>query len=118
MVDKLIRFGTITVSVNNRATSKEAGSLLKNSTIVPSQLTLRRHPMGVFCFPNNPFCYNQGMNKRWHDRHKVPSDSSDRDKLKWHQKHQKACGCRPIPNSLVQRVAAEREARAGKDLKK
>jgi hypothetical protein len=41
------------------------------------------------------------MNKRWHDRHKMPRDATDREKLKWHQKHQKQCGCRPIPARLL-----------------
>jgi hypothetical protein len=49
------------------------------------------------------------MNKRWHDRHKMPRDATDREKLKWHQKHQKQCGCRPIPNRLLSLVKKERE---------
>ncbi|HEX4662589.1 MAG TPA: hypothetical protein VH144_03150 [Candidatus Saccharimonadales bacterium] len=42
------------------------------------------------------------MNKVWHDKHKMPRDATDAQKLKWHLKHQKHCGCRPIPKSLLQ----------------
>jgi len=44
------------------------------------------------------------MNKRWHDRHKMPRDATAVEKLKWHLKHHKHCGCRPIPKSLLAAV--------------
>ncbi|HJZ93863.1 MAG TPA: hypothetical protein VKE40_23520 [Gemmataceae bacterium] len=40
------------------------------------------------------------MNKDWHAKNKMPKKASQAERLAWHLEHQKACGCRPIPESL------------------
>lgn len=39
-------------------------------------------------------------NKEWHDAHVLPKNPSMADRIFWHAEHAKACGCRPIPESV------------------
>jgi len=41
------------------------------------------------------------MNTVWHKAHPMPVHASKSERLKWHTEHQKQCGCRPIPKSLL-----------------
>lgn len=40
------------------------------------------------------------MNAAWHARHKLPRKATAAERLHWHEAHQRACGCRPIPAAL------------------
>jgi len=41
------------------------------------------------------------MNKSWHERHKMPVKATLEQRIRWHLGHAKHCGCRPVPNSLL-----------------
>ena len=50
------------------------------------------------------------MNREWHEAHKMPERATEKQRLEWHTEHARACGCRPIPASLIaKRSASERE---------
>ena len=53
------------------------------------------------------------MDSAWHARHKLSRKATHAQRLRWHEAHQRACGCRPIPASLkkarVVEVMAEPE---------
>ena len=53
------------------------------------------------------------LNAKWHARHVMPRNASDRERLRWHLEHQKHCGCRPIPAGLA-RLAQRETARAAR----
>lgn len=40
------------------------------------------------------------INKIWHQKHKMPKNPSEKERMKWHKEHVKHCGCRPFPESL------------------
>jgi hypothetical protein len=53
------------------------------------------------------------MNKAWHLLNKLPLGSSVEQRISWHIAHQKHCGCRPIPTSLLDKID-KRESQAKK----
>jgi hypothetical protein len=40
------------------------------------------------------------MNRTWHQRHPMPPRATFEERCLWHEKHAKACACRPVPRSL------------------
>jgi len=46
------------------------------------------------------------MNTTWHARHKLPPKATAAERLRWHQAHQRACGCRPKPAALKKALAS------------
>jgi hypothetical protein len=46
------------------------------------------------------------MNEQWHRDHPLGSGSSLDERVAWHVEHAKACGCRPIPDSVAAEVRA------------
>lgn len=47
------------------------------------------------------------INKSWHAAHVMPPRATAAERLKWHRAHAKACGCRPIPASLLRPHAGD-----------
>lgn len=45
------------------------------------------------------------MNEAWHRRHPMPKNPTLDQRAKWHAAHAKACGCRPIPPTVLARLA-------------
>src|SRR5262249_40232266 len=41
------------------------------------------------------------INREWHEQNKMPAGANAGQRLAWHEEHQKHCGCRPIPKSLL-----------------
>jgi hypothetical protein len=41
------------------------------------------------------------VNKKWHDKHRMPANATIEKQIQWHTKHAKNCGCRPIPESVL-----------------
>jgi hypothetical protein len=39
--------------------------------------------------------------KSWHARHRMPPGATMEQRIAWHLKHAQACGCRPIPPTVV-----------------
>ena len=57
------------------------------------------------------------MNKVWHSKNKMPSKATLEQRIDWHTRHQKHCGCRGVPKSLLAYVKSESsrgEASSGK----
>ena len=41
------------------------------------------------------------LNKEWHQKHRMPKNPTQDQRIEWHLKHEKNCSCRPIPDKLV-----------------
>ncbi len=52
------------------------------------------------------------INAEWHRAHPMPKNPSRDERARWHQEHADACGCRPIPESVL-RAIARQEKRNG-----
>lgn len=57
------------------------------------------------------------MNRAWHDRHAMPKGATAETRLRWHMAHQNACGCRPIPASVLAAIAKGPSGKPGKTKK-
>lgn len=40
------------------------------------------------------------MNSKWHEKNRMPKNATLRQRAAWHVRHQKNCGCRPIPKGV------------------
>ena len=50
------------------------------------------------------------VNEEWHGAHMMPKNPTRAQRVKWHAEHELACGCRPVPASLMLDVAASSKA--------
>ena len=41
-------------------------------------------------------------NKSWHEENPMPRNATAQQRLDWHVAHAEACGCRPMPSSILQ----------------
>ena len=41
------------------------------------------------------------LNAAWHDTHPMPPRATLDQRVTWHVAHAKACGCRPMPRTVV-----------------
>ncbi len=48
------------------------------------------------------------MNKAWHAKNKMPAKATLKERIDWHVRHQKCCGCREMPKSLLKLVNASK----------
>jgi hypothetical protein len=46
------------------------------------------------------------INEVWHAAHPMPDRPTAEERVNWHFEHARLCGCRPVPESLVQAVKA------------
>lgn len=44
------------------------------------------------------------INALWHKRNPMPKSPSLHERLAWHQVHHKQCGCREIPEKVLQEM--------------
>ncbi len=44
------------------------------------------------------------MNADWHRAHPLDRGASRLERLIWHTEHERACGCRPLPDSLLRLI--------------
>lgn len=44
------------------------------------------------------------FNKDWHLVHVMPKNASLEQRIAWHLEHQENCGCRAIPQKLMQEI--------------
>ena len=44
------------------------------------------------------------VNRKWHDKNKLPKRATTKQRLKWHEEHAKKCGCRPIPAKIQRAI--------------
>lgn len=47
-------------------------------------------------------------NKSWHEKNRMPSNATVQQRIDWHLDHAKACGCRPMPASIIQLIKERR----------
>lgn len=52
-------------------------------------------------------------NKSWHEQHRMPKHPTLQQRIEWHLAHAKACGCRPIPASILQLLPQDSKPGAG-----
>ena len=45
-----------------------------------------------------------GMNKEWHEKHKMPKNPTVDQRIAWHLDHAKNCSCRKIPGKLSEEM--------------
>jgi hypothetical protein len=53
------------------------------------------------------------INRSWHEEHPMPKNPTLEQRVAWHVEHARECGCRKMPNSVVQEL--ERLSRLGRD---
>lgn len=44
------------------------------------------------------------MNAEWHEKNRMPSRTTLRQRTKWHLEHARECGCRPIPKGVLDSI--------------
>jgi len=44
------------------------------------------------------------INREWHESHRMPTSASKSQRVKWHLEHVKECGCRTIPQSVLDEI--------------
>jgi hypothetical protein len=44
------------------------------------------------------------INKKWHAKNKMPEGATMRQKAEWHLSHHENCGCRPIPEKVLEYI--------------
>jgi hypothetical protein len=40
------------------------------------------------------------MNKDWHAQNRMPKNATMDQRVRWHEEHALACGCRPVPPTV------------------
>jgi hypothetical protein len=45
-------------------------------------------------------------NGKWHQTHRMPTNPTRAQRVRWHAEHSVACGCRPVPAGLELEVKA------------
>jgi hypothetical protein len=40
------------------------------------------------------------LNAEWHKSHRMPKNPTLKQRLAWHEAHEKNCACRPMPTKL------------------
>jgi hypothetical protein len=50
-------------------------------------------------------------NVGWHEKHPMPKRATLAQRVRWHVAHARACGCRPMPRTVVAALE-RREKRA------
>jgi hypothetical protein len=87
--------------------------------ILPPVATIRSHGSRP-SLPGAPVA--ERINAAWHARNPMPPKAALEQRVAWHLRHAKACGCREIPATVVaelrrlgRRVPARRKADMKKD---
>jgi hypothetical protein len=52
------------------------------------------------------------INEQWHKKHPMPEHPTVEERISWHRAHQEYCACRPIPESLRDRMGSAEPRRA------
>lgn len=45
------------------------------------------------------------LNAAWHKTNPMPMKSTLAQRVDWHERHAKACGCRPMPPTVIREIA-------------
>jgi hypothetical protein len=57
------------------------------------------------------------VNRKWHDKNKLPKRAATKERVKWHLEHAKLCACRPIPAKIQRTIAKLEESKPKKATK-
>jgi hypothetical protein len=49
----------------------------------------------------------KGLNRRWHEEHRMPERPSTDQRIAWHLEHAQVCDCRPIPKGVLKLMQAK-----------
>jgi hypothetical protein len=50
------------------------------------------------------------LDAAWHDAHPMPNKATLDQRIAWHTEHAAACGCRPMPATMVAEIARRKGA--------
>jgi hypothetical protein len=48
------------------------------------------------------------MNRSWHEQHKLDRRATLDERVLWHLEHAEECGCRAIPESVLEEIERRR----------
>jgi hypothetical protein len=48
------------------------------------------------------------INKEWHEKHKMPKNPSQEQRIEWHIAHAENCKCWPIPEKLAEEIRKQK----------
>lgn len=48
------------------------------------------------------------INAIWHKAHRMPKNASLEQRIAWHREHAVACGCRPVPEKVIEEMKKKR----------
>jgi hypothetical protein len=51
------------------------------------------------------------LNAKWHAGHPMPERATLAQRVRWHQLHARACGCRPMPKTVVAELARREQTK-------
>jgi len=51
------------------------------------------------------------LNKQWHDAHPMPQRATLEQRIAWHREHEEHCACRPVPETLRERMGSSGQGR-------
>ena len=57
------------------------------------------------------------VNRKWHDKNKLPKRATTKQRVKWHLEHAKKCGCRPIPAKIQRTIEKKNPPKPAKSSK-
>ncbi len=40
------------------------------------------------------------INRAWHEKHKMPKNATETERMNWYKDHAINCNCRPIPDKV------------------
>jgi hypothetical protein len=49
------------------------------------------------------------INRKWHEKHRMPKNPTVEQRLQWHIEHSKHCDCRPLSKKLVSELRKRRK---------
>lgn len=62
---------------------------------------------GRRAFEAKSIVYTPNMIKggvKWHQENRMPKNPTLKERIEWHMGHQKHCGCRPVPKSILPHI--------------
>ena len=47
---------------------------------------------------------SNGINKEWHETHRIPLNAKFEQRIEWHIEHAKYCVCREMPLKILEEI--------------
>lgn len=61
------------------------------------------------------------VNRKWHDKNRVPKGATTKQRVKWYLVHAKSCACRPVPAKIqraIDKQSADKSKKSEAETKK